>query len=232
MPSLPPNTPLWRVETHCHTYRSPDCLTQPAQLLEAARVCGLTKLCITDHNDIRGALELQQLAPDLIIPGVEILTTQGELLAYYVQQPVPAHRSPIETIARLREQGAVISVSHPFDHQRHGWQLADLLAILPLVDAIEVFNARTFNHKHNDQAAALAQTHDICGTVGSDAHSAREVGTAVLLLPPFQGASEFRTALAHADSHRQYAQRRVRLYSRWAVISRKLRLNPDPHKQK
>ncbi|MGH2523747.1 MAG: PHP domain-containing protein, partial [Anaerolineales bacterium] len=131
------------LELHAHTYASGDCLMRPADIGRACARKGIHRLAVTDHNTIRGALELQQLAPELVIVGEEIMTTQGELLAYFVSEAVPPDLSPTETIARLRAQGAAISVSHPFDRLRKGaWREADLVAIAPWVDAIEVFNAR------------------------------------------------------------------------------------------
>ena len=93
------------LETHCHTYWSTDCLMLPAQQIAAALAAGLDRLAITDHNLIGGAVELARLAPDLILIGEEIKTSQGELLAYYVKELVPSGLSPEETIRRLPRPG-------------------------------------------------------------------------------------------------------------------------------
>ncbi len=92
-------------------------------------------------------------------------------------EEIPKGLTPQETIRRLKDQGAFISVSHPFDKLRKGgWQEADLLEILPQVDAIEVYNSRCMNPSFNREARQFAEKHDIAGTVGSDAHAAFEVG--------------------------------------------------------
>ena len=109
------------------------------------------------------------------------MTTQGELLAYFVKEEVPKGLTPAETLARLKAQGAVVSVAHPFDRVRKGaWREADLVAILPLVDALEVFNARCVFAEDNARALAFAQENAKLGTVGSDAHSYIELGYAAL----------------------------------------------------
>lgn len=178
-------------ELHTHTDASDDCLIRPADLVRTCLRRGLDRLAITDHNTIRGALAARALAPALIIVGEEIMTTQGELLAYFVQEEVPHGLPPVETIARLRAQGAAISVSHPFDRLRNGaWREADLAAILPLVDAIEVFNARCIYPADNDRALAFARENGTLGTVGSDAHSHREVGRARLEMPAAGSGAE------------------------------------------
>src|SRR5262245_59672223 len=127
------------LELHSHTYASGDCLMRPADIVKTCQRKAITKLAVTDHNTLRGALELQAIAPELVIIGEEIMTTQGELLGYFLKEKIPPKLSPAETITRLRAQGAAISVSHPFDRLRKGaWHESDLAAIIELVDAIEV----------------------------------------------------------------------------------------------
>ncbi|MGE5249827.1 MAG: PHP domain-containing protein, partial [Bacteroidota bacterium] len=121
-----------RVEFHCHTIASKDSLARPAQLVQSARLKGLDRVIVTDHNTTAGALAAQRIDPSLIIVGEEIMTTRGEILAAFVTEEISAGLTPQETIERLRLQGAFISVSHPFDHDRRGsWREHDLLDILP-----------------------------------------------------------------------------------------------------
>lgn len=222
MPFIPQ---FHRVETHCHTIYSKDSLTRPADLLVACRKKGLDRVIITDHNTISGALAAQKLDPARVIVGEEIMTRAGELLAAFVVEEIPAGLTPHETIRRLREQGAFISVSHPFDTTRAGhWKLPDLLEIAPLVDAIEVFNARCFSTTMNEQAQAFASLHNLLGTVGSDAHTAFELGTASLEIPPFDTADAFRQNLRHARPRVNRSPAWVRLSSRYAVVVKKLRI--------
>ncbi len=188
-------TPLLKIELHCHTYASGDSLVRPRDLLDEARRKGVDRLAITDHNEIWAALEAQQMDPERVIVGEEILTTNGELLAFFVKEKVPRGLKPEAAIERLREQGAYISVSHPFDRQRHGWALADLEAIAPLVDAVEVFNARCVLPQINRSAQEFAQTRELAGTVGSDAHLLWEVGRATLRVQPFTTRDEFAEAV-------------------------------------
>ena len=208
---------FWKVETHCHTSASPDGLNTPAEIVAAARRRGLDKLIITDHNTIRGALEAQEQAPDLVIVGEEVLTQEGEILAFFVSEEVPAGLPAREAIARLREQGAVLSIAHPFDRLRQGhWPLPTLLEVLPLVDAVEVFNARAMWPGANRRAQALAHARGMPSTAGSDAHAALEVGRAVTLLPPFTSAEEMRSGLRQARWTGRASGLWVHLLSRYA----------------
>ncbi|GAB4493189.1 MAG: hypothetical protein Fur0016_25010 [Anaerolineales bacterium] len=210
----------YRVEFHCHTIYSKDSLVEPRQLVEAARRKGIDRLIVTDHNSIGGALEAQKIAPELVIVGEEILTTQGEFLAAFVRQEIPAGLKPLEVIHRLKEQGAFISVSHPLDPMR-GWQREHLLEILPYMDALEVFNARCIDGKFNDDARALAREHGIPGIVGSDAHTLMELGRATLTVEPFTDAESLRKVIASGVEDVRLSSPFVHLSSRYAVFAKK-----------
>jgi len=185
-----------RVEFHCHTIFSKDSLTYPQILVETCRRKGIDRVVVTDHNTIAGARAAQSLDPELIIVGEEIMTTRGEILAAFVSEEIPQGLTPQETIRRLQDQGAFISVSHPFDTIRKGgWQEEDLLEILPLVDAIEVYNSRCMLPRFNRAARQFAEKHNIAGTVGSDAHAAFELGRSLMILEPFGGPEEMRRVI-------------------------------------
>ncbi len=220
---------MWKVELHCHTVYSKDSATAPEALIAMCRARGIDQVAVTDHNTMRGAFAAAALAPDLVIPGEEIKTTRGELLGYFLSEEVPKGLSPEETIARLRDQGAVISVAHPFDWIRSGsWKLPDLLKIAPLVDAVEVFNARCLLDRFNARAEAFAAEHDLLGTAGSDAHSGPEYGVSGLMMPPFTDARSFRDALRDAEPIRKRSSFLVHFLSSFARWGKLLRLIGGP----
>jgi hypothetical protein len=211
------------VELHSHTVASEDCLMQPRDIVRVCRQRGLGRLAVTDHNTIRGALAVQALAPELVIVGEEIMTTQGELLAYFVREEVPAGLSPADAIARLRSQGCAISVSHPFDRLRKGrWTEADLRALLPHVDAIEVFNSRCLYPEDNARALAFAQEQATLGTVGSDAHSLRELGRAVHRMPQASSPSDLIAGWRAGSTRTRLSSAAIHLTSRWAKTWKRL----------
>jgi predicted metal-dependent phosphoesterase TrpH len=214
--------PLITVELHCHTYRSKDSLMMPSRLLEICSKRGIDRIAITDHNTIDGASETRALAPERVIVGEEIMTDRGELLGYYLSEWIQPGLSPQETIERLREQGAVISVAHPFDSVRKGsWAEDDLRSILPLVDAIEIFNARAWTKGANDRAQALADEAGIPGTAGSDAHAPIEIGRATMRMPDFGGPDEMRAALRSAEIAARRSSPLVHFLSRYASLQKR-----------
>jgi hypothetical protein len=192
-------TPL-TVELHSHTEYSRDCRTTLQRMIDACREKGIDRIAITDHNTANGALALHKLAPDLVIVGEEIMTTEGELLCFFVKETIPQLLTPAETIKRLRDQGAAISVSHPFDRHRKGaWEENALLEIVNQVDALEVFNARCIFNEDNLKARRFADAHGKLGTVGSDAHIPYELGRATLRMQPFSDAQTFLDSLRTAQ---------------------------------
>ena len=218
---------MFTVEFHCHTIYSKDSLTRPETLVRAARKKGIDRLVVTDHNSIAGARAAKKIDPELVIIGEEIMTTQGELLAAFVTDEIPPQLPPLEAIRRLRKQGAFISVSHPFDKHR-GWELADLLEIVPLVDAVEVFNARCIFEQDNLAAADFARQHNLAGTVGSDAHTIRELGRAVLLADEFEDCETLKKVIRRAQMRTRLSSPLIHVSSRFAVTVKKLGLVKRP----
>jgi predicted metal-dependent phosphoesterase TrpH len=214
---------MLRTEFHCHTMYSKDSLTPPGRLVETCRRKQIDRVIVTDHDTIAGALRAKEIDPERVIIGEEIMTTRGEILAAFVTQEIPRGLTPEETIGRLREQNAFISVSHPFDAMRRGaWDEPDLLRITPLVDAIEVFNSRCVRPSYNRQASDFASEHDLAGTVGSDAHAPLELGRSVLLLEPFADADGLRQVIRRARAQTLLSPPWFHLISRYAKYRKQI----------
>ncbi len=218
------NSKLWKVDLHSHTIYSKDCLTRTAALIDHARQVGLTKIAVTEHNRLDGALRAKELAPDLVIVGEEIKTTHGEIIAYFLTEEVPRGLSPQETIARLRAQGAVISIPHPLDSLRSSAMgLENVLKIIDQVDALEVLNARCVKGKDNEAAAELAKKYGKLATAGSDAHILFEVGHCYLEMPAFEdNAQSFLQALQSAQPAGQISPFWPHLMSTYAKIRKRI----------
>ncbi len=186
-----------KVDLHVHTCYSRDSLTPLEAVIEVAHKRGIDKVAITDHDRLAGALALREMAPELTIVGEEITTTAGEIIAYFLEEEIPAGLPPEEAIARVREQGGVVGVPHPLDRlRRQAMGEERLLPILGLVDALEVFNSRTLFPGNNRRAEELARAHGLLQTAGSDAHTIWEIGHAYVEMPPFNDKEEFLQSLA------------------------------------
>ncbi|HWP63775.1 MAG TPA: PHP-associated domain-containing protein [Candidatus Binatia bacterium] len=168
------------LDLHCHTAASFDSRSRPRDVVRAAFERGLTHLAITDHDRIEGALEAQALAPPglVVLVGEEIRTREGDLIGLFLRAAVPPGLSAREAIAAVREQGGLVGIPHPFDRWRGSLgRRAWLRDLAPLVDWVEVHNARTL-FRANARAAAFAAEHGLPGVAVSDAHTLLEVGVA------------------------------------------------------
>jgi predicted metal-dependent phosphoesterase TrpH len=171
-------------DLHTHSRASFDSLASPEALIRSAVQRGLTHLAITDHDRIDGALEARGIAaktaPDLtLIVGEEIRTADGDLIALYLTEAVPPGLSADETIARVRAQGGLVGIPHPFDRFRGSMlKEAGMDGVVDKVDWVETHNARVAVGNGNQRAAELAGSRGKPGIAVSDAHSAFEVGVA------------------------------------------------------
>ncbi len=188
-------------DLHMHTNSSSDCATTPEELIAASLESGLEAIAITDHNTIAGALEVKKLAPDSlhVIVGEEIKTKQGEIIGLYLTDEIPKGLSAEETIARIKEQGGLVYVPHPFD-PLHLTPTYELLASKAAdIDILEVYNPRITFTTFNEKARRLARKYDIPGAAGSDCHIIQGIGTAMISLRKFSTPIELLTSLREAD---------------------------------
>jgi len=208
-----------RAEFHCHSNYSFDSLASIEKMIAICRKKGIGKLAITDHGRMSGSVAAQKLAPDLVIVAEEILTSEGEILAYFLKEEIPDGLEPIEVIRRLRDQGAFISVAHPFDSWRGShWKEGTLEAMVPFLDGFEIFNARCFNPEFNEEARRFAEEHGLASMAGSDAHSLGELGHASMIMSNFNSAEELREAVKTAKFEASLSSKTVRFRSTAAKI--------------
>lgn len=173
-----------RIDPHVHSDASYDGHDPVELLLEQAAEIGLDGIVVTDHDVIHASLRAAELAPEyglLGIPGVEVSTAVGHLLAIGVVE-MPPRRAPLEeTVDWVRDHGGVAVVPHPFQRSRHGIPRRHLVDC----DAVEVFNSWLFTGFRNRRARRFAAEHDYPALAASDAHSVPHVGRAYteLVLP-------------------------------------------------
>jgi predicted metal-dependent phosphoesterase TrpH len=177
---------------------SGDSTTTPDELEQAVIESGLDVLCITDHKEIRGAVELAGRLPCRVIVGEEVLTHAGEIIGLFLTERVPFGISARDAADQIRAQGGVVYVPHPFDPMRRNLAEATLieLAEAGVVDAVEVINAKTSLNHLNERAAAFARERGLLAGAGSDAHVPSALGAAYVEMPDFDGPRDFLAALA------------------------------------
>lgn len=159
------STPLVTIVADLHTHaigdgrfgsQTPDLV---ARHLEGALEAGLQCLGVTDHDDLRPGLIAAEYAaahdlPILVLPGMEVTTSDGHLVALGLREPLKPWRSMTETVDEARKHGALCILPHPF--------FAHLRA-RDDVDAIE-----RLNHRYGDFDV---DRDDIAVIASSDAHT-------------------------------------------------------------
>ena len=127
-----------------------------------------------------------------MIVGEEIRTQAGEIIGLFLTERIPYVLPVAEAVARIRAQGGLVYLPHPFDPGRGSLgAAADELCADGMADVVEVFNAKIADQALNARAAELARRWGLPGGAGSDAHDPAGVGAAYLEMPDFDGPASF-----------------------------------------
>ena len=186
-----------------HTHFSPDSEVVPEKLVKRCIQVGLNCIAVTDHNTTEGAFRVQEIAPFMVIIGEEVGTSEGEVTGLFLQETIPRGLSPVETAKRIKDQGGLVSLPHPFDRFRSEVITeSGIEDVLPYADIVEVFNSRNSLDADNRAAHDFARRHNLLTSGVSDAHTTIELGRTYVTMPEFDGTPEgFKAALAQGTIH-------------------------------
>jgi len=170
------NELLLKIDLHVHTCYSIDAGTTPEEVVTYSKKHGLDGVAITDHDTLKGALKLTNQKELLVIPGIEITTLDGHVLALNVREEVLPRMPLSETIRRIHELGGVAVAAHPkVIHGGIGQQITSSLGF----DAIEVINSSAFPFSFSTyMSRKVALRLGLPQVAGSDAHYPSEIGFA------------------------------------------------------
>lgn len=174
-------------DLHIHTIYSYDGTATVPAVLRRAREIGLDVIAITDHDEIAGALEAVKLASHYgveVIPGSEITTADGDLLALFIQEKIQAGLSLIETLLHVHQQGGVAIAAHPMAGGMGMNSLKPVTILKALkhpvaknvLVGIEAYNGTAIDRVSNHYARIFANTLSIAQTGNSDAHIVDTIG--------------------------------------------------------
>jgi predicted metal-dependent phosphoesterase TrpH len=194
-----------QIDPHVHSEDSYDGHEPVELLLEQAAEVGLDGIVVTDHDRIAESLRAAELAPayGLVgLPGVEVSTADGHLLALGVRTLPPRGRPLSETVGWVHDAGGVAVVPHPFQRLRHGVSRRSLADCSPAPDAVETYNSWLVTGIKNRRARRFAERHGLPGVAASDAHRVGYVGRAYTEVD-----ADERTGAAVLDAFRSGATR-------------------------
>ncbi|MGG0464507.1 PHP domain-containing protein [Priestia aryabhattai] len=192
-----------KVELHTHTKYSHDSLLNKWMYLLMLKIKKINVVAITDHNEIKGAKKFQPFLEKYgikVILGEEVFSTRGEIIGLFLNKKIPAGLSPRETMVRIKEQGGIVYIPHPYDEKRYKTVLAEeeIRANNDLIDIIEVHNGRNIKPYFSDNQLAIAQKYRKVMSVGSDAHTIFELGRNYNVMKEFDNGLEFYNSLKEA----------------------------------
>lgn len=205
-----------------HTKYSFDSTLELKSIVEKCLKVGVNCVAINDHGTVEGALKLKEIAPFQVIVGQEILTTQGEVMGLFLRESIPKGLEPLQAVARVKEQGGLFCLPHPFDRVgRWGLPRSTIYSLLPHLDVVEVFNSRTLFFWDSARALRFATENHILASAGSDAHVAWEIGRTYIRMPEFNGPHEFIQALAQGQIFGRHTWPWPHLMGLWARLKRR-----------
>jgi predicted metal-dependent phosphoesterase TrpH len=217
-------------DLHIHTIYSYDGTASVPAVLARAKQVGLNVIAITDHDEIKGSLQAFDLAPQFgieVIPGIEITTAEGDLLALFVTEKIEPGLSLFETIIKVGEAGGICIAPHPVA-KGMGMKSLSRLSIMKalrhpdtcrILIGIETYNATALDRESNYHAEALAKEHPGIAQVGnSDAHMLQTIGLGATEFLGCTAADLLDALWIGATDVRRGAQlSSVRIVSTWAL---------------
>lgn len=216
-------------DLHTHTIYSYDGTAPVPAVLNRAKQVGLDVLAITDHDEIAGSLKALELAPKYgvqVLPGIEITTAEGDLLAYNIFQKVDAGLPLVETVLRVGELGGFCIAPHPM---AGGLGMKSLSAysikralrkpdVVQILIGIETYNATAIDKMSNHYAHILGEHLGIAKLGNSDAHVSQAIG---LGATEFEGhtVKDLLKAIRNGRTaiHKKKEWNSVRILSSWAA---------------
>lgn len=193
-------------DLHIHSMHSPDATTTVRAVLKQAADVGLDVIAITDHDAITGALEARELASQYnveVVTGAEVTTSEGHIVALYVEKLAPAGMSLDDTLMWIGHHGGIAIAPHPFNNLPNSLDLQAVMGVFNrprakgFLKGIEVYNMAT--RAFNETAEKLSVFLPLAKTAASDAHVYWAIGVG---RTQFRGSSadDLRAALENAST--------------------------------
>ncbi|MCL2711897.1 MAG: CehA/McbA family metallohydrolase [Methanomassiliicoccaceae archaeon] len=162
-----------KADLHIHSSNSNDGRSSVEEIIISARSKGIGCIAIADHNCFNSYKELSNFNDIMIVPAIEISSSEGHILAYGINCLIPRGKSVPETIDMIHNAGGIAVAAHPY----RWWSGIGEKNVIDTFDAVETFNARSTKGS-NGKASRLASKLGKPITAGSDAHHASNVGEA------------------------------------------------------
>ncbi|AIZ56256.1 phosphatase YcdX [Candidatus Methanoplasma termitum] len=168
-----------KADLHIHSNFSNDGKSTVEEIIEAAVNRGLGCIAITDHNSFEAYNLVKDNGKVIVIPGIEVSSKEGHILAYGIDRAISRDMSIDETINAIHEAGGVAFAAHPY----RWWSgLGEENTLNFNFDGTEALNARS-TARDNKRSKTLAERIGKPISAGSDAHDPEYVGDGMVEIP-------------------------------------------------
>ena len=178
-----------KLDLHLHSTYSKDSLLKPQDLVKYAKIKGLDGFAITDHDTLKAYNILKKYAQNydlIIIPGMEIKTSIGEIIALFIEEEIDIKDNNfLSIVEKIKEINGLIVIPHPFDSFRDSHLKMNLLndsIIKKYISGVEIINSRIILNRYVKKARNFCEKYNLFETGGSDAHTKNEIGTGYTLI--------------------------------------------------
>lgn len=218
---------MYKIDLHTHSVASHDGGITADQYAAAISNNLLDCIAITDHNSIDFALKIKQRLGDQIIVGEEIMTAEGEIIGLYLKSNVSPGLSAIDTAKRIKDQGGIVYIPHPFEGVRKGLHPEVLEELGDMIDVMEVCNGRALLQNKSTQAVIWAKLNRVIGAASSDAHGFRGLGKTYTRVPEMPEKENMLALLAQAIPVTDTPGLRSLFYPKYNVLKKRIK-RTDP----
>lgn len=160
-------------DLHIHSMFSNDGRSTMEEIVESALTRGLGCIAVTDHNNFEAYDLLKGNKNLIVIPGEEVSSKDGHILAYNIDREIERGMSVSDTVDAIHDAGGIAVAAHPY----RWWSGLGERNVIPEFDAIEAYNSRS-KKRDNIKAFNLAMSMGKPITGGSDSHSPLSIGKA------------------------------------------------------
>ena len=136
-----------KADLHIHSIYSSDGKSTLEQIVNATLSRGFGCIAVTDHNSFEAYDLIKDRNDIIVVPGEEVSSAEGHILAYGIESEIERGMSVIKTIEAIHDAGGIAVAAHPY----RWWSGLGEKNVVPEFDAVEGFNSRS---KKKDNARA------------------------------------------------------------------------------
>ena len=197
---------MGKADLHIHTALGDGMAEIPELLDYVQEHTDLSLIAVTEHDDLAPALAARDACARgryrfQVVPGAEVTTLEGHLLALYLEEPVDSLRPLAETLAAVHQRGGLCIIAHPMSWLTRsiGQRAIERVLAAPddgvHFDGMEVVNQSPGGRVTMAKARRLNdERYHLAAVGGSDAHFLAAVGASYTLFPG-ETAEDLRKAI-------------------------------------